>query len=323
MTSAITIEGHGATIKRDVGRPRFRIFEINQGSLELRNTIIRNGHSYNYDSGGGISSNDSIVNLINSKVLNNRTDGESNGGGIHAFGGTVTLISSTVSGNSCYANGGGIDGINTIMTIINSTISNNTGGGFGSGISNFAFPENSSSLLTLINSTVSGNNGSAGVAIYNTRMEMKNSTVTENVSSSEYTGSGIMIRKGNRGEPKEFFLENSIIANNSGRDCSNNTTLTPVVKNTLIGDGGTNCGTPFLTGDPKLKPLRKNGGPTRTHALRADSPAIDTGDDAICATLPKNTRDQPTDQRGRSRTGPAAGPHCDIGAYEFRRRRRE
>ena len=47
----------------------------------------------------------------------------------------------------------------------------------------------------------------------------------------------------------------------------------------------------------------------RTHALLSGSPAINAGDDAICAASPVNN----LDQRGETRP---QGSHCDIGAYE-------
>ena len=49
--------------------------------------------------------------------------------------------------------------------------------------------------------------------------------------------------------------------------------------------------------------LADNGGPTRTHALQAGSPAINAGNAALCPT---------TDQRGFGRQGA-----CDIGPFEF------
>jgi hypothetical protein len=55
--------------------------------------------------------------------------------------------------------------------------------------------------------------------------------------------------------------------------------------------------------DPRLGPLQNNGGPTFTHALLSDSPAINRG------LAPGAT---PTDQRGVPRLGAP-----DIGAFEF------
>ena len=55
-----------------------------------------------------------------------------------------------------------------------------------------------------------------------------------------------------------------------------------------------------LGGNAGLEPLRSNGGPTETHALKRSSKAIDAG-----------PNDAPnTDQRGVKRHDP------DIGAYE-------
>jgi hypothetical protein len=52
--------------------------------------------------------------------------------------------------------------------------------------------------------------------------------------------------------------------------------------------------------------LDDNGGPTKTHALVAGSPAIDASPaDADCA---------PADQRGVLRP---QGPSCDIGSFEY------
>jgi hypothetical protein len=61
--------------------------------------------------------------------------------------------------------------------------------------------------------------------------------------------------------------------------------------------------------DPLLGPLQNNGGPTKTHALLPGSPAIDAGNDAVCAADPVNG----LDQRGVARP---QGASCDIGAYE-------
>src|SRR5205823_4217307 len=57
-----------------------------------------------------------------------------------------------------------------------------------------------------------------------------------------------------------------------------------------------------------LAPLDDNGGPTLTHALLTNSPAIDAG----------ITNDVPaTDQRGFPRPAPGKSPRADIGAFEY------
>ena len=63
--------------------------------------------------------------------------------------------------------------------------------------------------------------------------------------------------------------------------------------------------------DPVLGPLAANGGLTPTHALRAGSPAIGTGDPVDCDASPNARRDQ----RGKARNA-SARMACDIGAYD-------
>ena len=60
-----------------------------------------------------------------------------------------------------------------------------------------------------------------------------------------------------------------------------------------------------VTGDPRLRPLAYNGGPTPTQGLRLASPARDLIPPAACGLA--------TDQRGLPRP---SGPACDAGAFE-------
>jgi hypothetical protein len=62
-----------------------------------------------------------------------------------------------------------------------------------------------------------------------------------------------------------------------------------------------------LKSDPLLGPLANNGGPTPTHALASNSPAINEG---------ANPRSLATDQRGASYQR-VAGGRADIGAFEL------
>ena len=93
----------------------------------------------------------------------------------------------------------------------------------------------------------------------------------------------------------------------------------------LIEDGSclTEAGTNSISGDPNLGDLKDNGGPTETHALLADSPAIDKGNNAFAVDPDGNTLQ--FDQRGQTRPSDfsaipnvpeVGGDGSDIGAFE-------
>ena len=64
-------------------------------------------------------------------------------------------------------------------------------------------------------------------------------------------------------------VTNTIVADNTGGDCSGTIT---VLGNNL--DGDTSCGASLSGVNPILGSLQGNGGPTFTHALDSASPAI-------------------------------------------------
>lgn len=157
--------------------------------------------------------------------------------------------------------------------------------------------------LRLVNSTVSGNSASIkdGGGIYNDKgaLTLVNSTVSNN---SAVQGGGIY-SDGVTG------LINTIVANaGAGGNCSGNFGSG---RHNLDSDGTCGFSSPGdLTGlDPILGPLQNNGGPTETHALLSNSPAIDAGDDSVTGVPLFLT----TDQRGSPRL---RGLHVDIGAIE-------
>jgi hypothetical protein len=130
-----------------------------------------------------------------------------------------------------------------------------------------------------------------------------------------------------------FSVQNTIIAQNlvdftgSGPDVSG---VFFSHGHNLIGDatgsigfangvGGDLVGTAAAPLDPLLGPLQNNGGPTKTHALLAGSPAIDHGDNS--AVDPTTQKLPTTDQRGaghpRQKDGNGDGlAVVDIGAFE-------
>jgi predicted outer membrane repeat protein len=292
----------------------------------LTNCVVSGNFAPNL--GGGIWASDAT--LTNSTVSGNSSD--SDGGGINVA--TATLTNCTISGNS--ANGGGGISAGISVNLTNSTVSGNTASTLGGGIrtagtatltrstvSGNAAGTNGGGILVgtanLTNSTVSGNTaGSNGGGIWATTATLLNCTIVENIA---LTGGGLFHNPGGT-----FNVRNTIVALNlvefggTGPDLSGNFASQG---HNLIGSGP--GGTGFTNGvngdlvgtaanpiDPKLGPLANNGGRTRTHALLAESRAIDAGDNSI---LP------PTDQRGggfpRKKDGNGDGAAIvDIGAFE-------
>ena len=295
------------------------IFNDAGGTLTLTNSTV-SGNTASA-SGGGIAAFGGTMTLTNSTVSGN-TATDSAGGGIYAYGATSTLTNSTVSGNTAI-NGGGINNTNSAtLTLINSTISGNMASNNGGGIFNVG-----GATSTLTNSTVSGNTAfREGGGIGNTdALNLTSVTVTQNKSTcATCTGSG-GIRSLTTAN-----LKNTIVAGNTKASESSTSAhdfygaIAAGSSYNLIGNGqGTNgitngangnqIGTALMPIDPQLEDLAFNGGPTQTHALKANSPAIDKG----------NSFGLTTDQRGFFRpvdlfdtAYPNASDGADIGAFE-------
>jgi predicted outer membrane repeat protein len=247
--------------------------------------------------GGGIRA--ATANVTNSTV-NDNTAGNS-GGGIHS--GTATVTNSTVSGNFALASGG-ISA--TTANVTGSTVSGNNAKTGGGGIS--------ATTANVANSTVSGNTaGDRGGGITATTATLVNVTVTENIANR---GGGLFHDPGG-----VFSLRNTIVAQNlvdfsgTARDVfgdfasQGHNLIGDPFGSTGFGVNGDLVGTAENPLDPGLGPLANNGGPTRTHALLAGSPAIDHGDNSVSGT----------DQRGRPRIKDGdgrGGRAVDIGAVE-------
>jgi CSLREA domain-containing protein len=270
---------------------------MNEGALTVTNSI------FSGNSDGGIK-NAGTLTVTNSTFSGNSADyggGIANEGGSSTGEGRAVVMNSTFSGNSTMFRGGGIYNFFGTLTVTNSTFSGNSaneGGGIG----------NIHSTMTVTNSSFSGNSANDGGGIYSpgSTLTVTNSTFSRN-SALTYPGGGIRIYKGT------LTLNNSILANTtSGVDCYNDFGTISGTNNLIETDaGGANaCGTTApIHSDPNLGPLADNGGPTQTFALLPGSPAIDAGDDAICAASPVNN----TSQNGVTRP---QGVHCDIGSFE-------
>lgn len=291
--------------------------------------------------GAGIFINGSGVTMTNVIVTGNRSGNATAGGsGGHGAGMIVMprmsaiIVNSTFSNNTTGNGGGGTAGQggrggglenHGFMTIRESTFAGNTtgnagasggdSGGHGGGISN-------TGNLQVSNSTVSGNStggfNSHGGGIWNIgTLSLRTSTVTGNAAVS-HSGNGIYQSPFSSRPP--LSLSNTIVAQNIGGP----DTFGPFTSSghNLIGNADDSTGfiSSDLTGttatplDALLGPLADNGGPTLTHALLAESPALDAGDNS-------KANDLATDQRGAARIADSldAGTIAtvDIGAYEF------
>lgn len=218
----------------------------------------------------------------------------SSGAGIHLEAAYLDIAHSLLAKN--YATGSGplegggavYNGLGGTLAVSNSTLSGNETEGLGGGIYNF---ENAS----LSFSTVA----------FNRAAEQGGGLYSEDPATT--------------GTATVFSVYHSLIANNTSDTLSGGDAAGDFVSSgfNLLGNADISNG--FSTSDlvnmaVTLEPLADNGGPTLTHALPSDSPAIDAGSTTVTATE--------TDQRGagfpRAVDGNGDGSAAaDLGAFEF------
>jgi predicted outer membrane repeat protein len=224
--------------------------------------------------GGGIHNNGEI------KVEDctfEKNIAQADGGGFNTYN-AARISGSTFVGNTALR-GGGLASVGGMTTLTNDTFSDNTAKEAGGAIFNMG---------ALVGDTSSGG-----------EMQANHITVTLNNAPS---GSGIATSGG------FMKTKNAIIALNPGsEDCRTNSAEFSGAGENLDSDDS--CPDFTLKEDPKLDALANYGGPTFTHALKADSPAIDAAADCLSLSGAAVSMDQ----RGMPRPGGAA---CDLGAYE-------
>lgn len=290
--------------------------------LDLQNVTLDNNETGSGANqfGGGIFSQTGRIKLTGCTIINN-TAGEA-GGGIHAK--YLTLKDSIVRNNSA-SYGGGI--LAPAGIISGCEISGNTA---NNGAGMYSRPS-STYDLTIENSTFSGNiaefsGGGLIISADNTTHTYINyCTFTDNIADNNKNGTG---DGGGIYQSTEYYdpgaqihLRGTIVADNVNLlpgilgsiadDCygtfdSNGYNLigyksgqTGFVDNTKNDKVGT-----LTQLDPMLGPLADNGGPTWTHALLEDSPALSAAELSPTLTV---------DQRGEPRP---CGYNTDMGAYE-------
>jgi len=345
--AGVVVEISGVTIQNGLA-PDFPIADYdkasgggihNCGSLSLCDVVVSGNSASDWGLGGGIQNNGELIadnvsiignnayraggiyttgTLIfrNSEVTDNYTFGATGqGGGVYNIG-YAEIVNATISGNSTTYAGGGLLNGGGDLRLINSTVSNNTSTwSIGGGAYN-------ASSMEVTNSTISGNLAkTSGGGIANKGiMSLDNVTIAYN-SATENSGGGIFIY-----EQGLIDLSNTLLAGNTVSGTSNNCSV-PVGSMTSYGynltDGTNTCNLDGIgdktVGNAYLGPLQDNGGPTLTHALLTDSPAIDAGDPAGCKVA-GGTRTLLNDQRSFLRPVDADSDgyaRCDIGAFEF------
>jgi parallel beta helix pectate lyase-like protein len=318
ITADTTIDGGGLiTIS---GGSSVRVLSVNSGvNFTVENVTIADGWA---NEGGGIFNSGALI-VTNSTFSDNRASLFNGGGAVSNIGGgPVTITGSTFRGNTSMGGvGGAISHRGGPLTVTNSTFTGNTSVGGGSGI-----VTSGTGPVTVTNSTFAGNSGSAGgrggccvlLLLGGGPTTVTNSTFSGN------TGGAIL----NVGDQRALLRDTILDATGGLNDYNCSSAAPDIVDGGHNLDSGESCGFSAANGslsntDPQLDPagLQDNGGPTQTVALctaagvpaecTAASPAIDAGDDSVCAAAPVSN----FDQRGFGRPG-AGHRHCSIGAYE-------
>ncbi|MEX2093485.1 MAG: choice-of-anchor Q domain-containing protein [Pirellulales bacterium] len=341
----VTIAGPGAnrlTIDAQGASRVMLVDDFDGGSLSevtIRGLTLTGGvHAGQDEGGGGIFNNERLT--LRASILTgnearwgggiyNFTDGELTverstlsgnsamfgGAGVYNWGGDVDILETTVSGNDAADAAGVLNANSGEMLIEASTISgNHATGGNGGGILQ------AGGLLTIRNSTISGNeadNEGGGIQHAFGPLEIYHSTITANRADADQSGigfgGGIFHVLG-----PTLLVDHTIVAGNF-RQASNRDDVAGSfdARFSLFGDAtgssindleGSLIGDDESPIDPLLGDLEDNGGPTLTHALLTDSPAIDTGD-------PDFNPPPDYDQRG-VRFDRESGGQIDIGAFE-------
>ncbi len=306
----------------------------NAGKLSLLRTRVVDNEAL---TGGGIHSTEQSVfggavgeaEIVDSTISGNAA---THGGGIYNLGVPLTIVETTIDQNTAVSAGGGLLNAGAgEVHVERSTFSNNSSQSDGGGIYNAT-----GGTVVVTNSTLSGNEaGYFGGGIFNVHtgslVELHHSTVVQNRANVAFSdfgfGGGIYLSNGTHAMLDQTIVAGNIWAAGSPRWSDIETdaggSLTAGSAYNLIGDPATAGGLVNgvdgnIVGDGLGDvldinsvldtTLADNGGPTLTHALIYDSPAINAGDPNF---LPPPDYDQrgagfPRVQNGR----------IDIGAVE-------
>lgn len=345
ITDDVTVSGPGAgalTVKRTGSAP-FRIFYVGGADATFSGLTVSGGKDVY---GAAFFNEEGTLTLNRVLVTGNEAFKEgtgstlTTGGAIRSYG-PLTVRDSVVSGNSAVARGSGSitlasgAGIEAyeVTTIERSTISDNHVEAYAEE-GGESVAEGGGLLLPappakIVESTISGNSAHAyegnpsaiarGGGLYTFRVLITGSTIAGNAAEAEENGLGSSARGADLYTTEGVTAGNTIVADpRGGIDSCDSSPLGEFTSAGFNLDEDGSCGfgrSSDLSGViAGLEPLADNGGPTPTHALRADSAAVDRGTSFGLAT----------DQRGLPRpsdfgsvSNAEGGDGADIGAFEL------
>jgi len=206
ISSEMTINGNGHSIRRDDNAPAVRLLHINTNqNVTLNHLELSNGLLQNQQSGAGLYITDvGRLTLNRVELLDNSTNGHGGGLCINDVNNIITLKDSRISRNSASIGGGiSIDddysnfGSNANIIIEASTISENSahkGAGIflvnsGSGYYLYGPPNLKVNASSILDNSATLAGGGLYTEAYNN--EIINSTISGNVAS---IGGGIFVR---------------------------------------------------------------------------------------------------------------------------------
>lgn len=280
------------------------------GRLRVQNSTISNctlnlGSSF-YTNGGGIYTHGNLV-LSDSVLSGNQAitgTGSSIGGGAF-IGGNLTCARSTIrdnvaTGPTGQSQAGGVF-VAGSMQLDSCTITGNQAPSIGAA--------QTAGTVTCTNSTISGNSAANdhGGLLGQGSITLDHCTIAFNTQFAKFFGAGLFAGGTVLIANSSIIARNTSTQNGANYDLSlSNVSATFSGNHNLIMASNKNTPPNTVSDDPKLEPLADNGGPTLTHALQPDSPAIDKGD---------NIHGLPWDQRGVGYPR-LDGAAPDIGAFE-------
>ncbi|MFO7682342.1 MAG: choice-of-anchor D domain-containing protein, partial [Chloroflexota bacterium] len=263
-------------------------------------SIVRSAFNGNLTPGGSGGAmqvaGDIPITMVNSSFNANISRGSSSssgrGGGIYVRGGNLHLIKTAFNANvaspspsNLSGQGGAIYNLGGTIRAANSSFFFNVAG-LGQGGALYNNDNTADAIIELRNVTISGNRANNGGAMLNFNAE------TQRIN--------------------RIALWNTIIEEGSAGSGGTCAADAPQNNGNNLQYPGTACGAAITSADPLLEAPFFNGGAIAsllTQALQTGSPAINAGNNTVCAAAPVDNEDQRGDPRPK-------GSACDIGAFE-------